>query len=270
MRRGRDGLVGDVLARSGAMQQDHGMRRRELLGSLAAAFLTAQQRRCEPTDEIRMSVRVREPGKPLLAPGRHSAGDAGPRPPWLHIPPVVTSGAPAPLLILLHGAGQSADLFASAPEHTNAHGIVVLVPNSIGPTWDGIGGRFGRDVSRLENLLEWTIDRVLIDPARICIGGFSDGASYALGLGLANGDLFTHVLAFSPGFIPSSAREGRPALFITHGTRDAILPIDRTSRRLVPVLEQAGYATEYHEFDGPHAMPSALVDQGLAWFARGR
>ncbi len=31
--------------------------------------------------------------------------------------------------------------------------------------------------------------------------GFSDGASYALSLGVPNGDLFTHIVAFSPGFM---------------------------------------------------------------------
>jgi predicted esterase len=40
--------------------------------------------------------------------------------------------------------------------------------------------------------------------------GFSDGASYALSLGLANGDLFTHVLGFSPGFMRVPRHVGRP------------------------------------------------------------
>lgn len=31
--------------------------------------------------------------------------------------------------------------------------------------------------------------------------GFSDGASYALSLGLPNGNLFSHIVAFSPGFM---------------------------------------------------------------------
>jgi hypothetical protein len=43
-------------------------------------------------------------------------------------------------------------------------------------------------------------------------------------LGLINGDLFTHVMAFSPGFLVADRRDGRPAIFISHGTPDAILP----------------------------------------------
>jgi poly(3-hydroxybutyrate) depolymerase len=47
-----------------------------------------------------------------------------------------------------------------------------------------------------------------VDPQRICVSGFSDGASYALSLGLANGDLFTHVAAFSPGFMRPPCTQG--------------------------------------------------------------
>jgi phospholipase/carboxylesterase len=35
------------------------------------------------------------------------------------------------------------------------------------------------------------------DETRVAIDGFSDGASHALTLGVANGDLLTHILAFS-------------------------------------------------------------------------
>ena len=47
--------------------------------------------------------------------------------------------------------------------------------------------------------------------------------------------------------------------------RDQILPIDRTSRRIVPQLKQAGYAVSYHEFDGPHAAPPEMVAAAMTW-----
>jgi hypothetical protein len=58
-----------------------------------------------------------------------------------------------------------------------------------------------------------------VDPTRLAVGGFSDGTSYALSLGLTNGDLFSHVLAFSPGFAVPARRRGRPRLFLSHGAR---------------------------------------------------
>ena len=58
------------------------------------------------------------------------------------------------------------------------------------------------------------------------------GASYALSVGLTNGDLFSDILAFSPGFMAPAVRHGAPNIFISHGTQDTVLPIDRCSRRI--------------------------------------
>jgi predicted esterase len=111
-----------------------------------------------------------------------------------------------------------------------------------------------------------TFSRYAIDPAHVAIGGFSDGASYALSLGLTNGDLFTHIIAFSPGFMAPAEYEGKPRIFISHGTRDQVLPIDACSRRIVPQVRGAGYDVEYHEFDGPHTVPPEMTRRAVDWF----
>ena len=95
------------------------------------------------------------------------------------------------------------------------------------------------------------------------MAGFSDGASYALGLGLANGDLFAHVVAFSPGFVPGASREGRPAVFVTHGDADDVLPVEQTSRRIVPVLREEGYDVTYREFPGGHTVPPEVAAEAV-------
>ena len=110
--------------------------------------------------------------------------------------------------------------------------------------------------------------RELTIPARVAIGGFSDGASYALSLGLANGDLFTHVIAFSPGFITPAPPAGRPPIFVSHGTEDQVLGIDVTSRRIVPRLKSAGYTVTYREFTGPHTVPTPIAREALEWLTR--
>src|SRR5262245_23940344 len=136
------------------------------------------------------------------------------------------SDSPLPLLVMLHGATQSADdmleYLGSAPDEV---GIAVLAPNSRAYTWDAIGGSFGSDVELLNRALDRVFDTAAIDPARIAVGGFSDGATYALSLGLINGDLFSRVVAFSPGFVIEGPPEGKPRVFISHGTADRILPI---------------------------------------------
>jgi predicted esterase len=84
----------------------------------------------------------------------------------------------------------------------------------------------------------------------------------------ARRSLFTHVMAFSPGFIASRRPSGRPRIFISHGRSDTILPIDVTSRRIVPRLEDAGYAVTYREFDGTHAVLRDIAQDAFKWFAR--
>ena len=103
----------------------------------------------------------------------------------------------------------------------------------------------------LDRALEWTFSRYAIDQACMAVGGFSDGASYALSLGITNGDLFTHVLAFSPGFVAPAAQRGSPRIFVSHGLKldgppaqSRILP-DRSS------FVRPNIAT-YSAFERPH------------------
>ena len=173
-----------------------------------------------------------------------------------------------PLVVMLHGAGQSARTVSFTFPLAEELGIVILAPDSRSSTWDAISGDFGSDVTFIDRALRYTFERVKVNPAQLAIGGFSDGASYALSLGLANGDLFTHVIAFSPGFITPAPPAGRPPVFVSHGTRDQVLPIDATSRRIVPRLKSAGYTVIYREFEGPHSAPVPIAREAFEWFTR--
>jgi phospholipase/carboxylesterase len=201
-----------------------------------------------------------------IAPGEHRLDLDRGRDGVLYVPRGFQPGARVPLAVMLHGAGGTADgmrfTFALADEF----GVPVLAPDSRGRTWDAILGGFGPDVEFINAALAYAFERMAVDPARIGIGGFSDGASYALSLGVANGDLFTHVLAFSPGFIARAGPRGKPRVFISHGTRDEVLPIDRTSRSIVPDLERRGYDVTYREFNGPHTVPADLAREAFGWF----
>jgi predicted esterase len=130
-------------------------------------------------------------------------------------------------------------------------------------------GAFGPDIDFIDHALAMAFSRCAIDPARIAVAGFSDGASYALSIGIANGDLFPDVIAFSPGFAAPGREHGQPRFFVSHGTRDTVLPINSTSRRVVPQLEDAGYDVRYREFDGPHTVSPEIAREALAWFLAG-
>jgi predicted esterase len=80
-----------------------------------------------------------------------------------------------------------------------------------------------------------------------------------------NGDLFRRVLAFSPGFVIPGKPHGKPRFFISHGTTDAILPIDRCSRVIVSQLEKRGYDVTFREFEGGHDVPPVVAREGMTW-----
>lgn len=184
----------------------------------------------------------------------------------LYVPAGYRPDHPAPLAVMLHGAGGNAQHGISLlHELADAAGLVLLAPESRRQTWDVIMGGYGPDVTYLDRALAQLFARYGVDPARLAVGGFSDGASYALSLGITNGDLFSHVIAFSPGFMAPAPRKGAPRLFISHGTRDQVLPIGPCSRRIVPQVERAGYDVLYHEFDGPHTVPAEIAREAVDW-----
>jgi predicted esterase len=192
---------------------------------------------------------------------------------YLYVPPGRRAEDASPLVLLLHGAGEDArDGLAQLRGQADEAAIVLLALSSRGPTWDWLlaRGRYGADLAAIDRALELAFSRCKVDPARVALAGYSDGASYALSLGLANGDLFSHVLAFSPGFLAPAGQTGSPRVFVSHGTRDGWLPIDHCSRRIVPRLERAGYEVRYREFEGGHVVPPAIAREAATWFANRR
>ena len=180
------------------------------------------------------------PGPPKLAlgPGEHRLGLDDERDGAIYVPRVHQPGRPSPLAVMLHGAGGNGDRMRFTFALADEFGMTVLAPDSRGGTWDFVRGGFGPDVAFIGAALQHVFDHVAVDPKHLAIGGFSDGASYALSLGLANGRLFTHVLAFSPGFIVRTRVRGRPRIFVSHGAADRVLPINQTSRRIVADLKE--------------------------------
>jgi phospholipase/carboxylesterase len=167
---------------------------------------------------------------------------------------------------MLHGATQNADdMFEYLGSTYHEAGVAVLAPNSRNTTWDAIRGSFGADVEHLNRVLEAAFNLAAIDRTRISVGGFSDGATYAISLGLINGDLFKSIVAFSPGFVVSGEAHGKPRIFISHGTHDHILPIDRCGRRIAAGLKSRGYDVTFREFDGDHEIPADVARESLRW-----
>jgi phospholipase/carboxylesterase len=238
-------------------------------GALASFAIGSACNGSEPPmqGDGRITARPR-PGVTTTASGSRTVGLGAARDGILHLPGQPAT-APLPLLVLLHGAGGSgAGILRRLASFADEAGVAVLAPDSRGTTWDAVRGDFGPDVTFLDRALARVFERVAVDPERVSVGGFSDGATYAISLGLLNGDLFRRVLAFSPGFFLARQAHGKPAFFISHGTADDILPIDRCSRVIVPALQKRGYDVTFRPFEGGHDIPPAIALAGMHWVAR--
>jgi phospholipase/carboxylesterase len=240
-------------------------RRRFIAGMAGASAVAAVQAFRQGRGDGHLRAHFKTPTR-TTEPGEHPLGLGGDRDGLLILPKSYRPDRPAPMFVVLHGAGGSARrvsaIFVAAAE---AAGVILLVPESRDRTWDAVRDRFGPDVDFLDRALNHAFDRCAVDRRRLAVGGFSDGATYGLSIGLASGDLFTCILACSPGFIVPSTTKGKPRIFVSHGTRDQILPIDSTSRRILPDLQRAGYTVKYREFDGPHTVPPPIAVEAIAF-----
>ena len=189
---------------------------------------------------------------------------------FIYVPKGYNTDKPAPLAVMLHGAGGEAEHgLHLLRQYADKENMILLAPASREVTWDIIAkDSFDADVIFIDQALSLVFSSYNIDTSKIAIGGFSDGASYALCLGLSNGNLFTHIIAFSPGFSYAAQKTGQPLVFISHGIADRILPISGCSRRIVPQLTKEGYNINYKEFDGEHEIPQSISESAVEWFIK--
>ena len=97
--------------------------------------------------------------------------DANNRRAYLRVPPTYRSSAAAPLVIAFHGAGgRGTDWMGPYATRTDDAGMILLAPDSLGQTWDVIGGgAFGSDVTFVNGVIDQVFDRYAIDAQRIAL-----------------------------------------------------------------------------------------------------
>jgi phospholipase/carboxylesterase len=187
----------------------------------------------------------------------------------LLVPAAAASGARVPLLVVLHGGGGRADDFRFMLPLAEERGVALLLLDARHNTWDGVDSPFGPDVRFIDQALAHTFERVAVDPTRLALGGLSDGGMYALSIGVVNGDLFTHLIAVSAGFMnPPGPPTGTPRIMLGHGRRDTVYSVESTRDRLLPRLRGNGYDVTYVEFDGPHFITPDAARAALDWLVR--
>ena len=238
--------------------------RRHFVASVGALAIAPSLFRREESDG-RLATKWHIPRK-TIAVGEHALPLMRARPTLLYVPASYKPDIPAPIVLCLHGAtGAGVNQLNRYRKYAEQAGAIVLSPSSEGVTWDAIRDGYGADCAHIDAALDYAFDHCAVDRTRIAVAGFSDGASYSLSLGIINGSLFTHAAGFSPGFLINGApRLGKPAVFISHGVQDDILPIDRCGRPIARELKAAGYAVTMREFEGGHQMPETMIPEAAA------
>ena len=102
---------------------------------------------------------------------------------------------------------------------------------------------------------------------RIVIAGFSQGCAMALMVGLRHAETLGGIAGLS-GYLPladklaaeRSAASSKTPLFLAHGTRDGVVPLDRATASR-DVLLALGYSVEWHTYPMEHSVcPQEIID----------
>jgi predicted esterase len=221
----------------------------------------------EAVDVTTGSGSATQPAADSCSPGVHELTLDNGQAARMHVTPGTGKRA---LIVALHGAGGTpAGALEAFGGAWNERGLVLIAPASKGQTWSILRSERDLDLDSVNLALAEAYDLCTIDRSRIAVGGFSDGATYALTLGVSNGDLFPAVIAFSPGGIVAGEQRGTPRFFVSHGVQDSVLPIGRAGDAVVRNLRQTGYPVTYRRFQGDHEVPPGISKAAVRWFLRG-
>lgn len=178
-----------------------------------------------------------------------------------------------PLITVLHGAGRQDEMLVKAcrdePERRDA---LFLIPRSQQQTWDLIASPDRPDLDFLEYAYDLIYRRYPVDAGRQALLGYSDGASYALSVGLSNAHLFRAVMGWAAGFIALDPTFNfdeavKPHVLLEYGTHDEVFPFERVAVPMRENLRKAGYTVEFRVDQGGKHWPSSdFLPEALDWF----
>ena len=215
----------------------------------------------------------------------------------LEVIEVQTGENPVAAIVVLHGLGadgrdflpiaKQLDLASVGPVRflfPNAPAIAVTINGGYRmPAWydilgadlmrreDEAGLRVSRDA--IEALIAGEKDRG-IAARRIVLAGFSQGCAMTLMVGLRHADALAGLACLS-GYLPLASltsAERTPAraslpIFMGHGTRDGVVPIERALQSR-DTLQELGYPVEWHEYPMEHSVSPQEISDLEGWLQR--
>ncbi len=191
-----------------------------------------------------------------------------------------------PLLLLLHGFGANEDdLFSLAPYLDERFMIVsARAPVTIRPhsyAWFNLNftpegviidlEEARQNLNTLHKFISELIDSYQIDRHSVYLMGFSQGAMMSLAIALTYPGTATAVVSMS-GRLLSHTFNGIPEkdaliglpIFVAHGTRDEVLPIQH-ARDARASLSEFPVDLTYREYDMGHEISAESIDDIMRW-----
>ncbi len=189
----------------------------------------------------------------------------------VHIPPTASAGQPAPLVVMIHGwAGDESSMWVF--RQALPPGVVIVAPRApVALPEGGYGwftyssrlvpepGSLAAGLRQLEEFINSLPGYYPVDPNRLVVMGFSQGAMIGNAFVYANPDRAVGMASLAGAFPP--VIEGDPInnwlaglpVFIAHGREDDVVPVEH-ARQTKAVYQSLGAAVTYGEYRAAHKM----------------
>jgi len=184
----------------------------------------------------------------------------------LYVPEAYNEGRAWPLIVALHGGySHGRDFLWTWLREARSRGYFLLSPTSTGRTWSI--GLIEPDAQPLLKSLDILKSEYRIDLSRILLTGMSDGATFALGMGLREAMPFSAIAPVS-GVLPpvdlSQARGKR--IYWVHGEQDWMFPVGRAVHACRQLKDAGADVALTVVHDLSHAYPREQNSGILRWF----
>lgn len=195
---------------------------------------------------------------------------------------------PAPAVVLVHGRGADEEdllgLRTHLPDRLHVLSVRAPAPLGRGYTWydlDLSGGGlhasqpdpedFRRSLDALDAFVGRAVDAYELDPDRVGLFGFSQGAILSMTSVLERPDRYDWCVALH-GYLPDThdpatesveGVEGFP-VFLGTGTEDDVIPAERTERA-AEALAAAGLDVTFETYPTGHGIGPDELDDAVRW-----
>jgi predicted peptidase len=152
-----------------------------------------------------------------------------------------------PLMLFLHGAGESGTNLAKVKTHGPPKVVeskpdfpfILVSPQSVGRGWNN---------DTLNALLEDVIRKYRVDKRRVYLTGLSMGGFGTWSLAAAHPERFAAIVPICGGGNPADAKKlvGLP-IWVFHGAKDPTVPVQR-SREMVEAINAVGGNVKFTEY----------------------